>query len=53
VTLVAARYELRTLPESADRLRGLLLRDRQPGMLLVDTPPPATPTTADELLARH
>jgi len=49
VTLVASRYELRTDPALADRLRGLLGHDNQTGMLLVDGPP----TTADDLLSRH
>jgi hypothetical protein len=49
VTLVASRYELRTDPDLADRLRQLLERDSRPGMLLLDVPP----LTADDLLSRH
>jgi hypothetical protein len=52
VTLVASRYELRTDPALAGELRGLLERDRQAGMLLVDRPGNGVPATADDLLSR-
>jgi hypothetical protein len=49
VTLVASRYELRTDPALADRLRGVLTTDGQAGMVLADS----APATADDLLSRH
>jgi hypothetical protein len=43
---------LRTDPALAGELRGLLERDRQAGMLLVDRPGSGVPATADDLLSR-
>jgi hypothetical protein len=50
VGLVAARYELRTEPGSAARLRELLPADGTGGTVLLDAPAPAT---ADDLLTRR
>jgi hypothetical protein len=52
VTLVASRYELRTDPVLADRLRRLVERDNQAGMLLVGGTPDGDPASADDLLTR-
>ena len=47
-TVVAARYELRTTADLADRLRGLLQHSGT-----TDGPDTAPPVTADDLLTRH